>query len=83
MSDLLKGGQGVGMASLADVTDFFSQLDASLARKHEGVGLGLTYVRRAAYQHDAVVDIDSTLGQGTRVTLRSPASRISRTLEVA
>jgi signal transduction histidine kinase len=74
---------GVGMASLADVTDFFSQLDASLARKHEGVGLGLTYVRRAAYQHDAVVDIESTLGEGTRVTLRFPASRISRTLEVA
>ena len=72
---------GPGMA--AGIMDFFSQLDASLARKHEGVGLGLTYVRRAACQHDATVEIDSSPGEGTRVTLRFPHDRMARTLEVA
>jgi signal transduction histidine kinase len=74
---------GPGMASAAGVADFFSQLDASLARKHEGVGLGLTYVRRAASQHDATVEIDSCPGEGTRVILRFPESRMARALEVA
>jgi signal transduction histidine kinase len=74
---------GAGMASVEGIADFFSQLDASVARKHEGVGLGLTYVRRAAYQHDAIVEIDSTLGEGTRVILSFPAGRMARALEVA
>jgi len=74
---------GVGMASSAGITDFFSQLDASLARKHEGVGLGLTYVRRAALQHDAEVEIVSSPGEGTRVILSFPVSRVAAALEVA
>jgi signal transduction histidine kinase len=74
---------GPGMQSVDGIVDFFSQLDAYLARKHEGVGLGLTYVRRAACQHDALVEIVSRPGEGTRVALRFPANRIARTLEVA
>ncbi|HET7085115.1 MAG TPA: CHASE domain-containing protein [Rhizomicrobium sp.] len=75
--------RGPGMASVAGVTDFFSQLDASLARKHEGVGLGLTYVRRAAYLHDARVEIVSAPGQGTSVALIFPAAPMVAALEVA
>jgi len=74
---------GPGMAGAAGIVDFFSQLDAPLTRKHEGVGLGLTYVRRAACQHDATVEIESTPGEGTCVTLRFPDNRTARTLEVA
>ena len=74
---------GPGFASAAGIADFFCQLDASIARKHEGAGLGLTYVRRAAAQHDAHVEIISRPGEGTSVVLRFPAVRVARTLEVA
>ncbi len=74
---------GPGIESADGIMDFFSQQDAYLARKHEGVGLGLTYVRRAACQHDATVEIDSKPGEGTRVALRFPAGRMAKTLEVA
>lgn len=74
---------GVGMDPSAHIADYFSQLDASLARKHEGVGLGLTYVRRAADQHEATVRIVSAPGQGTTVILSFPAHRIAKALEVA
>jgi signal transduction histidine kinase len=50
---------------------------------HEGVGLGLTYVRRVADSHEAALRIFSELGKGTRVVMDFPASRIVKAVEVA
>ncbi len=76
---------GVGMppGAEAEIAGLFSQFDGSLARRHEGVGLGLTFVRRVADHHDAVLQIVSALGEGTRVAMRFPAHRIARMREVA
>jgi len=74
---------GPGMASVAQIAEFFSQLDASVARKYEGAGIGLTYVRRAANHHGAQVEIISSLGKGTSVAMRFPAERLVMALEVA
>ncbi|HKB96879.1 MAG TPA: ATP-binding protein, partial [Rhizomicrobium sp.] len=65
------------------VMNLFSQFDMSLARKHEGVGLGLTYVHRVAHYHDAALRVSSKQGEGTTVTLTFPAHRVTRALEVA
>jgi signal transduction histidine kinase len=75
------GGMPPGAETL--VTNLFSQFDMSLARKHEGVGLGLTYVHRVAHYHDAALGISSKQGEGTTVTLTFPAHRVARALEVA
>ncbi len=76
---------GVGMppGTEATITDLFSQFDTSLARRHDGAGLGLTFVHRVAHYHDAGLKISSKLGEGTKVTLTFPAHRVSKALEVA
>lgn len=76
---------GVGMppGAEAEVTGLFSQFDGSLTRRHDGVGLGLTFVRRVADCHDAELRISSALGAGTRVTMIVPASRTANVREVA
>jgi PAS domain S-box-containing protein len=40
-----------------------------------GTGLGLTIVRRCVELHHGCIDVDSTLGQGTTVTVRLPLFR--------
>lgn len=76
---------GIGMPEGAEalITKLFSQCDASLARGHDGIGLGLTFVQRVAHYHDAALNISSQLGEGTVVSLRFPAHRVVRALEVA
>ncbi|MES2294060.1 MAG: CHASE domain-containing protein [Pseudomonadota bacterium] len=76
---------GVGMppGAEAQITGLFSQFDSSLTRRHDGVGLGLTFVSRVAQSHDAELRISSTLGDGTRVTMIFPPHRIARLREVA
>jgi len=76
---------GVGMppGAEAKIVGLFSQFDSSLTRRHEGVGLGLTFVRRVTDHHDALLQIFSTLGEGTRVTMTFPAHRVARIQEVA
>ena len=75
---------GVGMppGAQAEIVGLFSQYDSSLAR-HNGVGLGLTFVRRVADHHDVMLEIFSTLGEGTRITMTFPAHRVMRMQEVA
>jgi signal transduction histidine kinase len=76
---------GVGMppGAEAKILAPFSQYDSSLARTREGVGLGLTFVRRVADHHDAVLQIFSELGNGTRVVMNFPADRVVKVQEVA
>jgi signal transduction histidine kinase len=74
---------GVGMAAVADGVNIFSQGDSSLARQHEGVGLGLTYVKRVADQHDARLEITSEIGVGTCVRLIFAAEHRANLREVA
>ncbi len=76
---------GVGMppGAEAKVMGLFSQIDSSLTRRHEGVGLGLTFVRRVADCHDARLRISSELGKGTRVTMIFPPQRVAHLREVA
>lgn len=50
----------------------FRQLDGSLARRHEGTGLGLALTRRLAELHGGTVECISKLGEGSRFTLRLP-----------
>jgi two-component system heavy metal sensor histidine kinase CusS len=67
-------GEGIPPEALARVFDRFYRVDASRSQKYGGTGLGLSIVQSIMLLHGGDVEIASQLGQGTRVTLRIPAS---------
>ncbi|MDH3792800.1 MAG: ATP-binding protein, partial [Rhodospirillales bacterium] len=69
-------GIGISEQDLADVILPFKQVDASLARKFEGTGLGLPLTQRLVEMHDGQLEIESALGVGTTVKLTFPAERV-------
>lgn len=73
---------GVGMSpmDIEKALALFGQIDSKIARKHHGVGLGLS--RSYAELHGGALVIDSAQGQGTKVILTLPESRIRHTLRL-
>ncbi|MGZ5988538.1 MAG: ATP-binding protein [Rhizomicrobium sp.] len=66
---------GIGM-SAQDVQvalTAFGQVDNRLERKYEGTGLGLPLAKSFVEVHGGALQIDSTLGRGTTVTVRLKA----------
>jgi signal transduction histidine kinase len=68
---------GIGIASeqIPVALAPFGQVDSSLARKYEGVGLGLPLAKRLVEMHGGTLLIESALDQGTTVTVHLPAER--------
>ena len=66
-------GIGIAPADLRRVFEPFGQLDNQLVAGQKGTGLGLPIVRALMEMHGGKVDVDSTPGEGTRVTLTFPA----------
>jgi signal transduction histidine kinase len=73
---------GIGMKSEM-IQEIFFQQDARLARKHEGIGLGLTYVTKMAELHRAKFELCSEEGHGTVARLTFPRASVVRPSEAA
>lgn len=71
-------GIGMAMEDIPKALAPFVQVDRSLARKHEGTGLGLPLTKRMIELHDGKLELQSALGLGTTATLVFPLSRIVR-----
>lgn len=69
-------GIGIPRECIEKVAEPFYQVDSSLQRNHEGLGLGLAIVRDLMALLGGQVSIDSEPGLGTTVTLSFPASRL-------
>jgi len=69
-------GIGIAPESIDKVAEPFFQADASLERRHEGVGLGLSIVRDLMALHGGRLAIESEPGRGTTVILSFPAARV-------
>lgn len=62
-------GIGIPAEDLNRVFERFYCVDKSHSREKGGTGLGLSIVKHGAAFHNAKIDIDSTLGEGTMITL--------------
>ncbi len=67
-------GIGIAVADMERIFQPFTQLDAGLARQHEGTGLGLTLVKRLAELHGGSISVASegVAGQGSGFTITLP-----------
>ncbi len=70
------GDEGVGIheEDLDKVFDKFYQAETSGIRTANGTGLGLTLVKKVVEAHGGSIDVTSTLGEGTTVTVHLPVS---------
>lgn len=59
-------GIGISEEHIRHICDEFYMVDKSRSRQSGGAGLGLSLVAAIFRCHDAVMEIESTLGQGTR-----------------
>jgi PAS domain S-box-containing protein len=68
---------GIGMepSRIAHALEPFKQLDSRLARRFEGVGLGLPLANALVQLHQGRLSIQSVPGKGTIVTVDFPAER--------
>lgn len=65
-------GIGISSQDQSRLFEAFTQIDSSLARRHQGTGLGLAMVRRLTELHGGTVHLDSLPGQGSTFTIRLP-----------
>ena len=65
-------GIGIAAADVAKLFNPFVQLDASLARRYEGTGLGLVMVKRLVELHGGGVEVTSEVGKGSRFSFWLP-----------
>jgi CheY-like chemotaxis protein/anti-sigma regulatory factor (Ser/Thr protein kinase) len=71
-------GVGIAPEEIEPVFRSFTQADGSLSRRHEGAGLGLAIVRRLIERMGGVIDVASTPGEGTTISVTArvrPASQ--------
>jgi|GEM_PF-983663 len=66
-------GIGIAAADIPKVLSSFGQVDNAMSRQHDGTGLGLPIVKSLVELHGGRLTIDSTLGEGTSVTVTLPA----------
>jgi signal transduction histidine kinase len=70
--EVIDHGIGIPAADVEHVFDRFFQVDNTATRRFGGTGMGLALVKRIADAHGATIEIDTGVGDGTRVVLRWP-----------
>jgi two-component system phosphate regulon sensor histidine kinase PhoR len=69
-------GEGIAEEFLPRITERFFRIDPGRSREGGGIGLGLSIVKHVLGRHDAELDIESTLGEGSRFICRFPPHRV-------
>jgi signal transduction histidine kinase len=72
--DIEDSGIGMTAAEVDIALTPFSQVDARLERKYEGAGLGLPLSKAFVDAHDGTMDIQSSAGAGTKISISFPRS---------
>ncbi|MFM1908159.1 MAG: hypothetical protein RLZZ591_1836 [Pseudomonadota bacterium] len=69
-------GPGIAPEHIPRLTERFYRVDQSRSRDTGGTGLGLAIVKHVAQRHGALLEIDSTPGQGSCFSMSFPPSRV-------
>jgi two-component system phosphate regulon sensor histidine kinase PhoR len=62
-------GRGIEPSEHKNIFQKFYRVDDRLSREREGSGLGLAIVRHVVKAHRGRIELDSTLGQGSKFTI--------------
>lgn len=78
-SEFVVADTGIGIAPqhIPRLTERFYRIDRSRSRETGGTGLGLAIVKHVLTRHQAVLDIESEPGKGSRFIARFPVSRMT------
>ncbi|NKB50001.1 MAG: HAMP domain-containing protein [Alphaproteobacteria bacterium] len=69
-------GIGIAADDISHVLTPFGQAENVLTRSHQGTGLGLPLVKSFVEMHSGRLELQSKLGEGTKVTVHLPAGRV-------
>jgi PAS domain S-box-containing protein len=75
-------GPGIPANMIEEMGKPFRQVESAYSRRHPGTGLGLYISRSLMRLHGGDLEITSTLGQGTTVTLNFPEDCVLRKLDL-
>ena len=76
--EVLDEGVGIPESDVDRIFDRFHQLDAGSTRAAGGFGIGLSLVRHFVEAHGGTVTVQSTVGEGSRFTVRVPRTQPAR-----
>jgi two-component system phosphate regulon sensor histidine kinase PhoR len=74
--EVTDSGPGIAAEHLPRLTERFYRIDRSRSRETGGTGLGLAIVKHVVQRHEAVLGVESKLGQGSRFRISLPARRL-------
>ena len=70
-------GEGIPPEHIPRLTERFYRVDSGRSRSLGGTGLGLAIVKHVVERHRGRIDIASTVGKGTTVSVLLPTQRLS------
>ena len=76
-------GPGIPLEHQSRIFDSFSQVDATISRKHGGTGLGLAISKSLAEQMGGSLSVKSELGRGSAFWFAIPARVVARAAQQA
>ncbi len=74
--EVVDTGSGIAERDLPHIFERFYRGDASRTRATGNSGLGLAIARTIVEAHQGTISVESTLGMGTRFTIKLPLARI-------
>jgi len=69
-------GVGIAPENITRAFENFAQIDSTIARHHQGAGLGLPLARQLMELHGGTLSLDSVVSMGTIATAFLPSSRV-------
>ena len=65
-------GIGIAYENIDRIFERFYRVDKSRSQNIDGTGLGLSIVKHAVQSMNGIIDVDSVLGKGTKITVKLP-----------